>query len=125
YYSSAIERGSAPCRSCNRTSEVRRTEMAYSSTLCMPSLEVTCPACGSEGAGTVSLVFCPEMRTFWRQHPRMRLLHPQPAMASGRDVILTGFESVTGSARIELILARDTLQILQIMQQDRTVSARS
>jgi RNA polymerase sigma-70 factor (ECF subfamily) len=125
YYSAAIEKGSALCRSCNRASEVRCTEMTYSSTLSMPSLKVTCLACGSEGAGTVSLVFCPETLHFWQQHPRMRLLHPRPAVASGRDAILTGFESVTGSARIELILARDTLQILQIMRQDGTVSARS
>jgi RNA polymerase sigma-70 factor (ECF subfamily) len=125
YYSAAIERGSAPCRSCHRASKVRRTEMVYSPTLSMPSLEVTCPVCGSEGAGTISLVFCPETLTFWQQHPRMRLLHPQSAVASGQDVILTGFESVIDSARIELILARDTLQILQVARQDGTVPARS
>jgi RNA polymerase sigma-70 factor (ECF subfamily) len=124
YYSAATRSGTAPCRCCHRVAEVRRTEMAYSPTWSMPSLEVTCSACGMGGTGTVSLLFCPETLTFWQQNPRMRLLPSQSKVVCGRDAILTGFESMTNSARIELILARDTLQVLQIAQQNGTLSAR-
>jgi hypothetical protein len=55
---------------------------------------------------------------FWRRHPRMRALPTRKLDLSGRPALLTGFESVEDGARLELISARDTYEILRVMGED-------
>jgi hypothetical protein len=55
---------------------------------------------------------------FWRRHPRMRALPARKLDFAGRPALLTGFESLDDGARLELISARDTYEILRVMGED-------
>lgn len=54
----------------------------------------------------------PQAIAFWRRHPRMRPLPAREIEYGGRPALLTGFESVEDSARLEIISARDTWETL-------------
>jgi RNA polymerase sigma-70 factor (ECF subfamily) len=49
---------------------------------------------------------------FWRRHPRMRALPVRTLDFSGRPAVHTGFESSGEHARLDIITARDTLEVL-------------
>jgi hypothetical protein len=68
-----------------------------------------CPACGRVSYESLSTrVFAlPEVQQFWRAHPRMRLLAERRLEAAGVPAVVTGFESMTGSVRLEVVVARD------------------
>jgi hypothetical protein len=54
------------------------------------------------------------VQRFWRRHPRMRALPTRALDFAGRPALLTGFESLDTSTRLELIQARTTYEILQV-----------
>jgi RNA polymerase sigma-70 factor (ECF subfamily) len=56
----------------------------------------------------------PEGRAFWRAHPRHVFLPEREIEWQGTPAIVTGARSLTGSARIEVVLARDTLRGLDL-----------
>ena len=49
---------------------------------------------------------------FWRRHPRIRALPVRTLDFAGRPAIQTGFESGSDHARLDIITARDTLEVL-------------
>ncbi|HEY1012598.1 MAG TPA: RNA polymerase sigma factor [Herpetosiphonaceae bacterium] len=61
----------------------------------------------------------PETRAFWRDHPRMRLLPPTRLEAGGRAALLVSFERSDGAARIDVLSAVDTLDVLDIRRSDQ------
>jgi RNA polymerase sigma-70 factor (ECF subfamily) len=56
----------------------------------------------------------PEARAFWRENPRMRFVPEHEVEFAGSPAMVTGFESMTGSARIEVVTLRDTLEVVRI-----------
>jgi RNA polymerase sigma-70 factor (ECF subfamily) len=54
----------------------------------------------------------PEVRAYWRQHPRMRALPQREVEHQGYGALVTGFESVTANARIEVIASKTTFAVL-------------
>jgi RNA polymerase sigma-70 factor (ECF subfamily) len=56
----------------------------------------------------------PEVREFWRQHPRRRVLPRRELRHQGCDAIVTGFESVTASERIEVVSSQHTFVVLGV-----------
>jgi hypothetical protein len=50
---------------------------------------------------------------FWQRHPRIRALPIREATLGGRAALVTGFESVLDAARIEIVSARDTYEVLR------------
>ncbi len=75
---------------------------------------VTCPRCGAtDSASPWHLALdSPEAIQFWRRHPRMRALPVRTLTFAGRLAIQTGFESGADHARLDIITARDTLEVL-------------
>lgn len=73
-----------------------------------------CPSCRDNfDIGLTPLVLWrPEGRRFWRRYPRIRTLPEREVTFQGRYAIVTTFESVTNSARYEVISAADTFDIL-------------
>ncbi len=73
-------------------------------------IEGFCPRCGqvdSASAWHLALDTI-EAQRFWRRYPRMRALPMREAEQNGRAVIVTGFEAVGTSARLEMVSdARD------------------
>ncbi|MDQ6833351.1 MAG: RNA polymerase sigma factor [Chloroflexota bacterium] len=61
-----------------------------------------------------SILALPETQQFWRQHPRMRMLPERAMEVDGQAASITRIESVTDSARLEVISACDTYAILRI-----------
>ncbi len=56
----------------------------------------------------------PEARRFWQDNPRMRFLAPREVEHAGSPAVVTGFESLTGSARLDVVTLRDTLQVVRV-----------
>ena len=61
----------------------------------------------------------PQGRQFLQEHPRMRSLPPYEVETDGRPAIVTRFESVTEQARLEVVSARDSYEVLRVYG-DRT-----
>jgi RNA polymerase sigma-70 factor (ECF subfamily) len=55
-----------------------------------------------------------EAQRFWRRCPRMRAIPVQATELNGRAVLVTGFESVVGNERLEIISACDTYELLHV-----------
>lgn len=75
---------------------------------------ISCPRCGPIDGATpwhLALDTSPAIR-FWRRHPRIRALPVRTLDYEGRPAVLTGFESGDDHARVEIIWARDTLDVL-------------
>jgi aerobic-type carbon monoxide dehydrogenase small subunit (CoxS/CutS family) len=77
---------------------------------------VQCGYCNSAGITTLeSLVLeAAEGQQFLRAHPRIRTLARQYLETDGRAAILTCFESVTDTARLDVISDEKTYEILHI-----------
>jgi len=80
------------------------------------SIYMWCPRCeiGDLETWHSLTLSLPEARRFWREHPRMRFLPERAVEVEGCPAVLTGFESLTGSARLEVVSLRDTLQVVRI-----------
>lgn len=80
------------------------------------SIYVWCPACGIGDSETWhSLTWSlPEARAFWRAHPRMRFVPARSIEFAGSAAVVTGFESLTGPARLDVVTLYDTLEVVSI-----------
>lgn len=82
-------------------------------------ISLTCPQCKDNDHETWhSLTWSlPEARLFWRENPRMRFLPDRQIEVAGSPAILTGFESLTSGARLEVVTLLETLQVLSIRKE--------
>ncbi len=74
------------------------------------------PACGGYDSETWhSLTWSlPEARRFWKDNPRMRFVPAREVEFGGSPAVVTGVESVMGSARLDVVSLRDTLEVVHI-----------
>ncbi len=74
------------------------------------------PGCGGADSETWhSLTWSlPEARRFWREHPRMRFLPEREIEAMGSPAVVTGFQSVTDGAKLEVVTLRDSLRVVSV-----------
>lgn len=77
-------------------------------------IATTCPRCGViDCASPWHLALdTAQAIQFWRRHPRMRALPVRTLDFGGRLAVQTGFESGSDHARLHIITARDTLEVL-------------
>lgn len=77
---------------------------------------VECPTCGpmAHASPWHLTLQTPSALRFWRRHPRMRALPTQEIEYGGRAAIVTGFESAEGAARLEVVSARETYEVLRV-----------
>jgi hypothetical protein len=54
---------------------------------------------------------------FWRRHPRIRALPARAIELEGRPSVLTSFESLEATARLDLIADRDTYEVLRVEEE--------
>ena len=52
----------------------------------------------------------PEGRTFWREHPQHVFLPEREIESQGVPALVTGFRSLVGNAKLEIVLERDTFR---------------
>ncbi|HEV2129150.1 MAG TPA: sigma-70 family RNA polymerase sigma factor [Thermomicrobiales bacterium] len=77
---------------------------------------LTCRTCGDENSASLShlLLDMPQVQQFWRRHPRMQVLPVREIEVHGQAALVSGFASIDASARIEIVSAADTYEILHV-----------
>jgi RNA polymerase sigma factor (sigma-70 family) len=117
YFPPAMQRGSARCMGCGRMAPIRRglPFLARPRNLEEASLHIacTCPARSTSDLAFLALA-SQEGRRFFRAHPRIRLLPLDEQEVEGVPALRASFISLTETARLDLLAARDTLRPLQI-----------
>jgi RNA polymerase sigma factor (sigma-70 family) len=107
YHVTAVD-GVVACPACGKRVRSRLDDLGQ--------VHVQCTACGVYNRETWhSLTWSlPEVRRFWREHPRMRFAVVREDDLDGTPIVVTRFESVTGVASIETAMRRDSFDILAI-----------
>jgi RNA polymerase sigma-70 factor (ECF subfamily) len=112
----------SPCPSCGRPFSVRMYGPEDAAE-CLPvtlrdqhNMVALCARCG---VGTVQTLRClvldlPAGRRFWRDEGRIRMLPERAIEYGGRAAVLGGLESLGGTARLEVVSARDTFEVLAL-----------
>jgi hypothetical protein len=79
-------------------------------------MHLRCDRCGCAHDLTLAglALWSPAGRCFWRAHLRLRTLPEREVEAAGRAALVTSFESVTDGARLDVVSARDTYEILSV-----------
>ncbi len=118
YYMSALEARVVECTNCGRPTRLHmqlpedgpvRTQNAR-------GLHSACEACGEYVSSSVRALAAslPEVQGFRREHSRTRMLPEREVETRGQAAVVTGFESVTGASRLDVLYLRDTLQVVGI-----------
>jgi hypothetical protein len=79
-------------------------------------IRMLCDACGDESNASLLhlMLDTPEAQRFWRRHPRMETLPVSEIERDGTTALVSGFASKDGSTRLEIVSARDSLDILHV-----------
>lgn len=124
FYWRAINGGEALCPECEHRAMVRIVswqevpEALYSTVGHKPyhGLYMRCDHCREESLNMLPhlTIDVPEAQQFWREHPRMLWLPEREITYAGQPALLSGFQSATDSARLDIVYQPDTLRILGI-----------
>jgi RNA polymerase sigma-70 factor (ECF subfamily) len=114
-----VEKGRMRCLGCGReipllTSAPRSPRYAYPTANWL-GVHAPCLHCGHVHVLPPSgfAVSAPPVQRFWKAHPRMRMLPVRRLPGHPRGAFVAGFESLTGAARVEVLLAGDTFEVLE------------
>lgn len=110
-------RQDAACTRCGRPVPLRphvRDDAAADANAL--GLLARCAACGEETwSSIVALALArPELRAFRREHPRVRTAPFSEVDSGGVDAVVVRCENALGSARADVVFARDTLHVLAV-----------
>jgi RNA polymerase sigma-70 factor (ECF subfamily) len=114
FYRHGIARRTARCRWCGRQAPLRISPYDFRG---YHDVRTDCPHCGRvNGVSTDGAVAFdrPEGWAFERKHRRIRTLPGREVEAAGVPAIVSRFESVAGSAKLEVVLVRDTLDLIEV-----------
>lgn len=118
FYRQALQQDEAPCLGCGRTCAIDHELPSFASSAMWGrhGFVLRCDRCDFFNAQSLSYLVLdlPEVQRFWRKHPRMRMRPERAVMLDGRSASLITFESVVDSARIDVISAIDTLEVLKL-----------
>jgi hypothetical protein len=118
YFGPALEDGVTPCSHCGTLARLHYFTEAESDGLHAgaPGIYVLCAVCGevvSSSLGGIVLTL-PQVQHFWRMHSRICIGPAREVETSGRPALVATVESVTDASKLDIIVMRDTLQVLQI-----------
>ncbi|HEY1387402.1 MAG TPA: RNA polymerase sigma factor [Ktedonobacterales bacterium] len=108
--------GKEICPACGTPARIRQWQPDddMSAPIMTHGIAVICSHCGwidSASPWHLALDTAHAIR-FWRRYPRMRALPVRTLDFAGRPAVWTGFESGSDHARLDIITARDTLEVL-------------
>lgn len=118
YFRRAIAARAAECTHCGRPARLRLSLHGETPALLENphTVYVECESCGevvcSSFGGLVAAL--PEVQRFWREQGRIRTLPGREVDVAGGAALVTTFESVAGAARLDVVSARDTLEVIGI-----------
>ncbi len=117
-YTQGLREHALPCMICSRRIPLR---LHLPATVPLHThdthgLHLRCDTCGVVWENVLSglLLSLPAARHFWHEHPRIRTLPARMLEAAGHPAIVTTFESLTESARLDVVTARDTFHLLGV-----------
>lgn len=119
FYRQALAEHGGRCQSCGRGVTLERWSHDGPSSLADHhpfGIRLLCRACGLESGASLwhLLVDTPVVQQFWRRHPRMQALPVREVEVDGRAALLSGFASSDASARLEIIAATHTYELLHV-----------
>jgi RNA polymerase sigma factor (sigma-70 family) len=118
YFRRALAHGMVPCGTCARPVLLRMGMPDYvpSAIRHLRGMHLRCDRCGCAHDLTLAglALWSPAGRRFWRAHPRLRTLPEREVEAAGRAALVTSFESIADTARLDVVSARDTYEILSV-----------
>ncbi len=133
YYRTGLNNGTIPCAKCGRMLLVNICLIEEIPAWALqkgmvPSwyratydrlVSTTCPACHSACNTPLDglVLMLPEGQSFLRNYPRVRTLPYQHVETSGREAIVTRFESITANATFTVVSDYDTYQVLSIFRE--------
>jgi RNA polymerase sigma-70 factor (ECF subfamily) len=116
FYHRGLEQGSVPCFICGKPALPRRSVGGEDGPMSeiWHGLEMRCTGCNIGAYVSLGgLVLCsPEGQRFWREQQRIVSLPAREVEVDGRPALVTTFASRRGAARLDVISARDTFQVL-------------
>jgi len=110
FYGPYLALGQIPCTGCGRSCPITIDPDGH-------GFQVCCPACqkqGREWYGSLSLAQLP-VRQFWQEQDKIRLLPTRGIETGGRLGLVVPFESVSSQAKIAVVLAQDTYEVLRVI----------
>ncbi|MDQ3614910.1 MAG: RNA polymerase sigma factor [Chloroflexota bacterium] len=119
YYRQALAEHGGACQSCGRPATLERWSPDEPSSLANHhpyGIRLLCRACGLESGASLwhLLIDTPVAQQFWRRYPRMRALPVREVEVDGRLAMLSGFASSDSSARLDILSATHTYEILHV-----------
>ena len=126
YFRRTLAMRRAPCLGCGRLTPVRLSlpedllpQGHRDSVVAVREMRHVCIRCAVCHTTVVNslkglALYLPEGRRFWREHRRIRALPEREVEAAGRPAIVTSFESLMGHARLDIVCARDSYEVLGV-----------
>jgi len=122
HYREALADTDVRCLYCGQTTrvETRLPDFVPPSLEDSHGMQIVCSHCGLIDANPLQYLVLdlPATQRFWREHGRMRVLPEREVEVDGRPAIVTSYESVTESARLDVISTADTLAVLGVHRVD-------
>lgn len=118
FYRQALADDGGTCLACGRHLPLERwsPDRPLAMDTAHPhGIRLLCRACGSESSASLwhLMLDMPETQRFWRRHPRIEAMPVREIERDGTLALVSGFASTDG-ARLEVVSARDTLDVLHI-----------
>ncbi|HEX6292821.1 MAG TPA: RNA polymerase sigma factor [Herpetosiphonaceae bacterium] len=122
-YREGLAHGGILCAGCGRTMPLRIGVPGGKLGAPYPTrrgIHVWCESCGGGTSSSLRMFVqsSPEVRAFWERHPRMRTLPEREIEIAGAPAVLISFQSVTNAARIDVVVADDSLEFLDVALRD-------
>jgi RNA polymerase sigma-70 factor (ECF subfamily) len=118
YYRNGLAKQLAPCIKCGQLTPLQVGPLEDIPPLlqAIPAVHARCERCGvTPNESLIGLTLClPEGQQFWQRHSRIRLLPSRKVELDGRAAFLVSIESVTSSARLDVLSQHDTFEIIGI-----------
>jgi RNA polymerase sigma factor (sigma-70 family) len=122
YFTAASHHGVVACAQCGQHRRLHLTLPAHLSEITRDhasryGLSGHCPSCGWQDfcspAGLLQSL--PAAQRFWQAHPRMRLIFHEPIReVAGQRAWVASFESITDAAHLDVVLAQETLNLIDV-----------
>jgi RNA polymerase sigma factor (sigma-70 family) len=126
YFRRALAMRRAPCVGCGRLTAVRLSlpedllqqghRDSVPAVRAMRHVCIRCAVCHTTVVNSLKglALYLPEGQQFWRVHRRIHALPEREVDAAGRPAVVTSFESLTSQARLDIVCARDTYEVLHV-----------
>ncbi len=125
YYWQAIQTGQVSCPACGLPAHTRIYTPQDSLPECyLPSVPgchkifIQCSGCDYEEVNPIPhlILDLPEVRPFWRKHPRMQWQPGSEIEYKGQTALVCSFQSITDAAHLDVIYRPDTLNVLTVRE---------